>query len=59
MKIVFFPRLVKQPLDDDLMALVLLMRSQLRVDPIQPSLRASPSEVSDPIVTIDGEKTNA
>ncbi len=40
-----------------MIALVLLMRSQLRVDPIQPSMRAPlPSEVSDPIVTIDISK---
>ncbi len=49
-------RLAKQPLDDAMIALVLLTRSQQRVDPIQPSSRASPSEVSDPIVTIDTSK---
>ena len=49
-------RLVKQPLDDAMIALVLLTRSQLRVDSIQPSSRAASSEVSDPIVTIDTSK---
>jgi len=49
-------RLVKQPLDDAMIALVLLTRSQLRVDPIQLSSRAASSEVSDPIVTIDTSK---
>ena len=39
-----------------MIALDLLTRSQLRVDHIQPSSRASPSEVSDPIVTIDTSK---
>ena len=39
-----------------MIALVLLTRSQLRVDPIQPCSRTSPSEVSDPIVTIDTSK---
>ena len=42
-----------------MVALFVLTRSQLRVDPIQSSLCASPhlpSEVSDPIVTIDTSK---
>ena len=34
-------RLVEQPLDDAMIALVLLTCSQLRVDPIQPSSRAA------------------
>ena len=36
-----------------MIALFVLTRSQLRVDPIQLRSCASPSEVSDPIVTID------
>ena len=41
-----------------MIALVLLTRSQLRVDSIQPSPARAPrpSEVSDPIVTIDTSK---
>jgi hypothetical protein len=44
-------RLVKQPSDDAMIALVLLTSSQLRVDALTPSSRARapfPSEVSDP-----------
>ncbi len=39
-----------------MIALVLLTRSQLRVDSIQPSSAPRPSEVSDPTVTIDTSK---
>ena len=51
-------RLVKQPLDDAMIALVLLTRSQLRcaLTPSSPARAPRPSEVSDPIVTIDSSK---
>ena len=48
--------LIKQPLDDAMIALVLLTRSQLRVDPSSPARAPLPSEASDPIVAIDTSK---
>ncbi len=50
-------RLVKQPLDDAMIALVLLTRSQLRaLTPSSPARAPRPSEVSDPTVTVDTSK---